>query len=239
MLTDHGEKLHGWSRKDYDSMHNHGRSSLLYEFRNFMVDNILRDAGAGVADHDWDGMGRRKRPKGPPYIVTVSVGSSTSRALQNQGHINELQKAFGDRIRTQIVTNKELSTFEQGERVARVLCLRPPPGVVSNSPRGTMRAVRVAMNSAIYITMCGGGAVTAMFLPEGSSAILYYKEDGGIEKGRKTQAPALLDWDVWNNMAWIRTHWMPTARMRLPSEVEALIKLVGHELDIMADEDSL
>jgi hypothetical protein len=31
------------------------------------------------------------------------------------------------------------------------------------------------------VTYCGGGAITASFLPRGGSVIIYYKEKGGIE----------------------------------------------------------
>ena len=78
-----------------------------------------------------------------------------------------------------------------------------------------------------------------MFLPRGSSAFLYYVENGGVEKNVKTGAPAMLDWDIFNNMAWIRSHWMPIKRMQEQEEIDAFVKLVGHELDIMMDEDSL
>lgn len=209
MLTDHGEKLHGWSRQDYDSMHNHGRSSILFEFRNFMIANVLQGVDSSLTN--LDKIGHRKRPKGPPYLVTISIGSSTGRVMANQGHKSELERAYGDKIRTKVVFNSMLSIEEQ---------------------------IAIASSTSIYISICGGGAVTAMFLPEGSSVVMYYREDGGIEKGKNTNEPALLDWDIWNNMAWIRTHWMPARQMNLPVQVNALIKLVGHELDIMADEDS-
>ena len=32
MLTDHGSKLHGWMKKDYEYSHNFGRGALLYNY---------------------------------------------------------------------------------------------------------------------------------------------------------------------------------------------------------------
>jgi hypothetical protein len=34
------------------------------------------------------------------------------------------------------------------------------------------------------VTVCGGGAVTATFLPLGSSVVLYYVENGGVQNNR-------------------------------------------------------
>lgn len=158
------------------------------------------------------GEARRDRPKGPPYIVTIADLSSTQRRLRIDPHLKAAERAFGDLIRIRKVKFHGVSVREQ---------------------------VRIAASTAIYVTVCGGGAVTAMFLPRGSSAFLYYVENGGIEKNVKTGAPAMLDWDIFNNMAWIRSHWMPIKRMQEQEEIDAFVKLVGHELDIMMDEDSL
>jgi hypothetical protein len=209
MLTDHGGKLHGWEESDYDSMHNHGRGALLYEFRNFMAANVLRGDSPVTDRNATEG---RNRPKGPPYVMTIADLSSTQRRLQIHKHLKAVREVFGDIFIIQKVKFHGLSMEEQ---------------------------VRVASNTSIYITVCGGGAVTAMFLPRGSSAFLYYVENGGVHSARKTNLPALLDWDIFNNMAWIRAHWMPIKRMQEPEQIDAFVKIVGHELDIMMDEDSL
>jgi hypothetical protein len=86
------------------------------------------------------------------------------------------------------------------------------------------------------VSACGGGAVTATFLPHGSSVILYYVEDGGVESNRRTGRPALLDWDLFNNMAWVRSHWLPSGTMNNATDLDIFVKLVGHELDIIDDQ---
>ena len=43
MLSDHGLKLHGWVKKDYEQTHNIGRGPVMYEFRNYMMRNIGLD----------------------------------------------------------------------------------------------------------------------------------------------------------------------------------------------------
>jgi hypothetical protein len=91
MLTDHGMKLHGWTKKDYESMHNHGRGAMLFEFRNFMVSNV--------------GLSVQKLPKRPPYMVTfaVSTSRSTLRSLDFTLHKEAIKKAYGAKVKVQEV----------------------------------------------------------------------------------------------------------------------------------------
>jgi hypothetical protein len=195
MLTDHGYKLHGWSREDYESMHNHGRGSLLYEFRNFMVTNIGLDVEKLASDE--------------PFTITFAASTSraSSRSHDFGPQILAIRDAFGSRVIVQKVDFASKPLQEQ---------------------------VRIASESAIYITACGGGAVTAMFLPHGASVVLYFVEDGGREDNRVIGGPAMLDWDIFNNMAWIRSHWLPTRTMDKDTDIDILVKLVAHELDIIS-----
>jgi hypothetical protein len=197
MLTDHGYKLHGWHHKDYESMHNHGRGSLLYDFRNFMVRNV--------------GLNVTKVPSKPPYIITFaeSTSRSTLRDYNFKRQIQVLQAALGNRVHIQRINFAKLSVLDQ---------------------------VKIATESSIYVTACGGGAVTATFLSRGATAILYYVETGGIESNRKTGQPARLDWDIFNNMAWIRTHWLPAGTMNNSSDITLFLQLVTQELDVMDDQ---
>lgn len=197
MLTDHGFKLHGWSKQDYETMHNHGRGSMLYDFRNFMVKNL--------------GLKVTTLPQAAPFTITfaASTSRSTYRDYNFGPQMMAIKNSFGDRVRVQKI----------------------------NFPSKTLREqVQIASESAIYVSACGGGAVTATFLPHGSSVILYYVEDGGVESNRRTGRPALLDWDLFNNMAWVRSHWLPSGTMNNATDLDIFVKLVGHELDIMADQ---
>lgn len=40
LLTDHGNKLHGWEEKDYEYSYNIGRGGVMREFRDFAVGNL-------------------------------------------------------------------------------------------------------------------------------------------------------------------------------------------------------
>lgn len=197
MLTDHGTKLHGWHRKDYEVSHNHGRGALLYDFRNFMVSNL--------------GLPIRKVTREPPYIITFSRSSTSrgNRLIQFNNYIQALNKEIGDEI---IVREVHLSSHSLEDQV------------------------RIADESSIFISSCGGGAVTAQFLPEGASLILFYLEDGGVEDNKRTQLPARLDWDLFNNMGFIRVHWLPIGEMDTKLHIDTFVKLIRHEIDVLNDQ---
>jgi len=93
--------------------------------------------------------------------------------------------------------------------------------------------VEIASQTSIYVSLCGGGAVTAMFLPRGSSVILYYGEDSGTSNNKLTGTPALLDWDLFNSMSHLRVHWLPRNSMGKGVDEKALILLIQQELSIM------
>jgi hypothetical protein len=96
-----------------------------------------------------------------------------------------------------------------------------------------MEQLQVATRASIYITLCGGGAVTAMFLPPGASVIVYYAQDGGVSNGKMTHKPALLDWDLLNAMSYVRVHWISRNTRKTALDDTILVKLIQHELDIM------
>mmetsp|Transcript_2283 Transcript_2283/g.3493 ORF Transcript_2283/g.3493 Transcript_2283/m.3493 type:complete len:521 (-) Transcript_2283:1212-2774(-) len=205
MLSDHGLKLHGWKPSDYDYAYNVGRGGSLYQFRNWMMDNM------GVPRQG------RKIHSGP-YRIVISQGSSKSpnRRASFEEHIKLLREKVGKKYDLEIVTvtlaNMKLK--EQLELVA---------------------------GTSIFITMCGGGAVTSMFLPKGASLFAYFHEEDGIGL-----TPARLDWDLLNNLGYLRVHWLPRPRsgartkrgrtMPGPKEYDydAFVKLVEHELDVIS-----
>ena len=101
--------------------------------------------------------------------------------------------------------------------------------------------IQVALESSIYITVCGGGAITATFLPPGSSLIIFFAEDGGFDFWNynytfnlpqyeyKTQ-PARLDWDLLGNAAHLKVHWLPLKTMECGADLKILEQLVLHDL---------
>ena len=90
--------------------------------------------------------------------------------------------------------------------------------------------MEVASSAAIFITGCGGGAVTAMFLPRGAAVLLYFVSDGGVSKNHRTFTPARLDWDLFNHLAYLHVHRIPRYTMTLVEESAMLIELVTYEL---------
>lgn len=94
----------------------------------------------------------------------------------------------------------------------------------------TREQVLVVHDAKLYITLCGGGAVNAMWLPRGASAILYYAETSGVEHNKYTGEPAMLDWDLMNSLSYIRVHWLPLGS--LDSDMDTLALLLNAELTL-------
>lgn len=101
-----------------------------------------------------------------------------------------------------------------------------------------IQQVEIASQTTIYITGVGGGAVTATFLPRGASVFLYYLETGGVQGGRDSGKPARLDWDLFNNLGYLKVHWLPRGTMHKESDQRSLIFLIQHELDALMRERS-
>lgn len=213
MLTDHGVKLHGWEKKDYEFSHNVGRGGALIQFRNWMMDNV------GV-EH------RGRKIHEPPYRIIFSVGSSrTSRRNVNfHNHAAFLKKKLGSKYQLDIreVKLAEMSVKDQIEVVA---------------------------GASIFVSMCGGGAVTSTFLPKGASFFAFYNEDENASRKGRIKFPARLDWDLLNNMGYIRVHWLPRPRPEFSRQsgdpitdqgkvdMTAFVSLVDHELDVISHTD--
>lgn len=109
--------------------------------------------------------------------------------------------------------------------------------------------VEIIGQAAILVTAGGGGAVTATFLPRGASAIIFYGSDTGLSGGRYSKTPARLDFDLFNNMAYVRTHWVGTGKVAARlfklaktfsseqvEDIEGLVTLIKHDLDIIRKE---
>lgn len=199
MLTDHGYKLHGWHKKDYETMHNHGRGAMLYDFRNFMVQNVGLEPNVPLR-------------KGAPFVITFATSTSQS-TLRDFDF------------------SKQIHALRTSSFAAKLIVQK-----ISFPSKPLQAQVQAASETAIYVSACGGGAVTAMFLPKGAASILYFVEDGGVQNNRHTGLPARLDWDLFNNMAWMRSHWMPSGSMNNKADIDVFVKLVEQELDLMEDQ---
>jgi len=85
-------------------------------------------------------------------------------------------------------------------------------------------------DASIMITSAGSGAVTAMFLPRGSSLIIYYDDE--FSEGEHVES-GHLDWDFWNNLSYLRVHWLPIRRMHKRNDTNTLLHLIQAEIKYM------
>lgn len=111
-----------------------------------------------------------------------------------------------------------------------------PVQIVELSTMGLREQVELVSQTRIFVSTCGGGAMTATFLPKGATLILYYDDDGGYDFANDfnlTGDPAFLDWDLFNNMAYLRVHWLPIGSMNKQEGFKTLAYLVRHELQVM------
>jgi hypothetical protein len=86
--------------------------------------------------------------------------------------------------------------------------------------------IQMAAETDLFITGCGGGAVTATFLPKGATAIIYFNEQGGQKQNKPTGLPARLDWDLFNHLSYIRVLWFPSMTMYREHDLETLVEVV-------------
>jgi hypothetical protein len=202
-LTDHGVfKSHGWEEADYSTTHNHGRGASLYRFRNFMMRNLnLPVESLSQVRQSAAAAGRL-----PPHRIVFSQFSSdiVGRSLDFTRQVQLVRAAFpSNYVQVESKVLKEMTLRDQLE---------------------------LARTTSIFVSICGGSAVTSMFLPQGAAVILYYHETGGAEKNRLTGKPALLDWDLMNAMSYLRLHWFPRQSRKSKNDEIALIELIQYEL---------
>lgn len=152
-----------------------------------------------------------------PHRIVFSLSSSShpARNASFEKHVNHLKEFIAPKysIDIQMVNLSKMTLSEQIDLMA---------------------------GTSIFITMCGGGAVTATFLPKGASLFAFFNENDG-----HGNTPARLDWDFLNNMGHVRTHWLPRAKanktkigraVRGPEDIDmiAFEKLIAHELDVIS-----
>ena len=72
--------------------------------------------------------------------------------------------------------------------------------------------------SLFFISVVGGATVTAMFLPRGAAALLFYPR------------AQYLDYDFWNNVSHLRVMWVPLETMDRGSNVSIVIDRIAQAL---------
>jgi hypothetical protein len=139
----------------------------------------------------------------PPFNITFSKHSSNAffRSKSFDAQIKAVQEKFNDEVSVGSFIMSKLSVHQQAS---------------------------ITIETAIFITVSGGGAATASFLSRGSSLILYYDEKGSLNENQ----PARLDWDLLSNV-YIRTHWMPLRTSDSKKDIEALLHIIANDLDVI------
>ena len=208
-LTDHGTvKLHGWEDNDYKITHNHGRSWLFWEFRQFAMKNL------GILNNNKDYRNDiqsdilRQRPL--KIIFSLSSSSRSNRNIKFTQEIAKLKQTFAtDGINDVIIESYKFKDYTLKEQV------------------------QIANDASIFVSGCGGGAVTSIFVPKGASIILYYASNGGVRQNKMTGLPARLDWDLFNNLGYARVHWLDRVTMSRNEDLNNFVELIKHELNVI------
>ena len=220
-LTDHGtDKFHGWHDADYKITHNHGRAGLFYNFRQHTINNILRRGGS----HESSSSGSETNnnygtlpSSGPPYKIVFSKASSNNprRALDFSSQLRYLEQ--------ELIEKKNKNSIS------------PVVDIQSHlfKEYTLQEQLHIVSETSIYITGAGGGAVTASWLPKGSTVIIYYRSTGGQEQNKPTGLPARLDWDYFNNAGYLNVHWLPTETMNTYKDLQILLELITHEINVL------
>lgn len=212
-LTDHGWHDHGWNGQGHRP-HNLARGPNFAAFGEFVVRHVLLGEGNSNNNHDKLPM---PPPTGPVQVVLSTLSSrDEDRRLDFAVQLDYLRKQFDDNK----ISNSQQSTIQLHNYSLWQFSLE--------------EQVRLARRTHIYVTACGGGVMTATFLPPGSVVIVYYNPSGGLvfagnQQVRPTGGPARLDWDLLNNASHLRVHWLPMTTMNTRADLELLELLLRHE----------
>lgn len=168
----------------------------------------------GLSDHGWDAEQRPSHNMGrgallyewsslsqpppepsqlpPQFRITLSIHSTrdNSRAWDDwERYRDVLQRTFsssypGHDIIIEAIEMKTLSIEEQ---------------------------IGLAQRTDVWITMCGGGAVTAAWLPRHAALIVLYSPTAGLDFAtlHSVDRPTRLDADLWNHASYLHVHWIP------------------------------
>jgi len=92
--------------------------------------------------------------------------------------------------------------------------------------------VEIATKCSIFITSMGNGALPALFLPRGAMLIIYFndKMEFIVDNKLETNIPVKSDWDVWNNLGYIRVHWLPLGIKDEARGLHILRELIQYEI---------
>ena len=197
----------------------------------------------GWQDHGWNGQGHRPHnlARGPTFrafgefIVQHVLGEPHSPLLPPPTPVrvvfSTLSSRYGDRrldFAVQLAYLRQSKAFSLSEHIQI--------DDYSLWELSLEDQIRLALETHIFVTSCGGGVMTATFLPAGAALLVYYNPTGGFDykNNQLTGGPARLDWDLFNNAGHLRVHWLPITSMNTTQDLELLSLLLQHESDVIS-----
>jgi hypothetical protein len=170
-MSNQGTGLHGWNIDDTVPTCS-GRGPLFWEFRQHMM-KMMNAPDVSIPTNE--------------LLIFFSSHSSDRIFVSWDTHMALIKKITPEleHLVEQIVGRKINIVVE-----CKVLSALTPAQQAS-----------LAARSAIYVTVAGGGALTAQFLSRGAGLIIYHENQEQIHDG-------FVDWKIWNFLtSWIRSNW--------------------------------
>jgi hypothetical protein len=145
-----------------------------------------------------------------PFQIVLSLNSSSNptRMYGFEAQIAKLQESF-----------------DAADVVVRPLVLADLP---------LKQQLQVVSETAVYISVMGGSAVFASFLPRGSTVVLFFNDahDWVIdEETREPILPVKMDWDFFNNAAYLQVHWFPVSTMNTEADMKVLVSTIRNGIE--------
>ncbi|OEU07228.1 hypothetical protein FRACYDRAFT_265018 [Fragilariopsis cylindrus CCMP1102] len=216
ITTNKAIELQLFNKQDQEKQHRpkHKRQKVLICSKNGLAGfGGISDHGDGKVGHGWERKDYKNKNNqevqqiipnkitdlqpNEPLLVIFSAYSSETRGigfkreaehLRNTINLDDTRKFYG------LPSEGEMNIVVETHKLSQL---------------SLEEQIILASKTAVFITYCGGGAITASFLPKGSSVIIYYREKGGAESNRHTGLPARLDWDFFNNLGYLHVNWIP------------------------------
>ena len=218
LLQDHGFRDHGWE----DSTPVGGDASVL---------TVPHNLGAGRTFYDYAQLLRHHAL----LLDTTSAKRTTTTTTSSieRPVITFSLRSSQDWMRRQNFTAQIAALQEPAESFAAAT---PTWQIQALDLRELTltEQVRVAGTTQIFVTTCGGGAVTATFLPRDAALVVFYDATGGLDFDTlsSNHQPARLDWDLLNYAAGahLRVHWLPVNTMNEPADLRLFALLIQHEI---------
>lgn len=243
-LTSHGLKKSKYQyltkrrRWMYDQhSHNHGRGIVLWWFRNYCLYNL------GFAlQHD------NHNDNIPLVNDTTTYGQHRDMAQQSNLGSRHIRIVFSTST-TSTITNNNNKRFMDLNSYEQILKdeYRNDPWVQIESHNvldntTLVEHIQLVLESTIFVITCGSydsDVSMVTFLPRGSTLVVFYSVEDNVTdvaSTKKGATPTCQEWDLINNMSYLRVHWLPTPTSPKTTKDDERLKsfstLIRHEIFI-------